>query len=410
MMIITMRDYTLFINKIFGHDTYARWLCSLFILTLIMLVVGGLTRLTESGLSIVEWKVVVDILPPLNQQDWNKLFGLYQQTEQYKELGSIFSIDDFKRIFWWEYSHRLLARLLGAVLGVGVIVLALTGGWRNISKQQKWGLLALFLLGAMQAVVGKWMVESGLFVSNSVAPLNLVAHFFMAVIILFVLYAMMATYRGQVLSYHPFRLVLTLVLLMTLCLGSLTAGAKAGYAYGTWPLMGDNFVPTDYWWQGNQESDVITLDGDADKEVGQKPADEATQASRQQKDNIMNKKLHFWQNAVLNPSAIHFHHRLFAYFSFFMIYYYFFMMRRDAKKTNNKLLLTTNFPTRDDVTKAACLAVVASLQVFLGILLVVNTIPFELAMLHQWVGICTILIAFSTWFRYPNKIAKQKNK
>ncbi|MDI9313598.1 MAG: COX15/CtaA family protein [Hydrotalea sp.] len=371
------------IDKIIGRDNYGRWLFSMFLLTLVMLVVGGLTRLTESGLSIVEWRVVIDILPPLNQRDWDGLFALYQQTEQYKALGDIFSLDDFKRIFWWEYSHRLLARLLAFVLIGGIFTLAATGGWKKISRHQLLGLFALFVLGGMQGLVGKWMVASGLFVASSVAPLNLVAHFFMAVVILFVLYTMMATHRGQMFHYRPLRFVLSLVLLATLCLGSLTAGAKAGYAYGTWPLMGDGFVPSDYWWQGNQGAGDATFT--------------ATTQSTDTAKTVMSKKLGFWQNAVLNPSAIQFHHRLFAYISFFLVYYYFFVMRREAKKHNNKR----------QMIKAAWLVLVVSSQLFLGILLVTNNIPLQLAALHQWVGIITMLIAFSTWFGYERRHHEQ---
>ena len=369
------------INKIIGHDAYGRWLFAMFFLTLLMLVVGGLTRLTESGLSIVEWRVVIDILPPFTKKDWDKLFALYQQTEQYKGLGGIFSLDDFKKIFWWEYSHRLLARVLALVLMVGIVALAATAAWRKISKKQLMGLFLLFLLGGMQGLVGKWMVESGLFVGSAVAPLNLVAHFFMAVIILFLLYAMMATHRGQVFCYRPLNLLLSIVLLMTLCLGSLTAGAKAGYAYGTWPLMGDSFVPSDYWWQGNQAAGDATFS--TTNSTSMAPAN----------NNPMSKKLGFWKNAVLNPSAIQFHHRLFAYFSFFFVYYYFFVMRLKTKKYNN----------RQELIKSAWLVAAVTSQLFIGVFLVINTIPMNLAMLHQWIGIITMLIAFSTWFSYQAK-------
>ncbi|MGI9462089.1 MAG: COX15/CtaA family protein [Alphaproteobacteria bacterium] len=365
-------------DKIIGHDIYARWLFSLFFLTLLLLVVGGLTRLNQSGLSIVEWHMVMDILPPINEKDWQSLFLLYQTTEQYKEVAEFFSLDNFKKIFWWEYSHRLLARLLGFILIGGLIIMAINGFWRKISQRQILALVSLLLLGGTQAWVGKWMVESGLFVANAVAPLNLVVHFFIAIVILFILYAMMAGYRGQKFFYRPWHGLLSFILLTTLCLGSLTAGAKAGYAYGTWPLMGDGFIPIDYWWQGHHGDYQL----------------ENSTGDHHHQDNIMAQKLGFWHNAILNPSAIQFHHRLFAYFSFFIIYMYFFAMWREAKKNISR--------DKTSLSKSILLVMAVTLQLILGIMLVVNTIPLKLAMLHQWVGIVTMLIAFSTWFRYQD--------
>ena len=356
-------------------NLYGAWLAAMFLLVIIMLVVGGLTRLTESGLSIVEWKVVMDIMPPLHPRDWERLFALYQKTEQYRQLGDIFSMADFQKIFWWEYSHRLLARLLALLLVVGLLALLLTGGWRRLSRGQVVGLLLLFLLGGAQGLVGKWMVASGLFTRASVMPMTLVAHFCMAFIILFLLYGLWAASRDWRFTISPLRFLLLASLFLTLLLGSLTAGAKAGYAYGTWPLMGDSFIPIDYWWRGAPD-DVGFTTADVDSTLV------ATK-------NTSRNHVDFFHNAVINPSAIQFHHRLMAYVSFALVVVYFLLARRPGQ--GRRWVVPSPLG-------ASLLLLLVLLQIFLGVMLVVNVVPMGLAMFHQWVGTLIMLMAFSLQF------------
>src|ERR1700710_2361011 len=149
------------------------WLYAVAALMVLTLVVGGATRLTESGLSIVEWKPVTGVLPPMSQDAWQAEFAKYQQIPQYRELNRGMSLDHFKTIYWWEWSHRLLARLVGtAFLAPFLMFLVL----REIPRRLIWRCVALFALGGLQGAVGWWMVASGLDHRISVAPERLAAH------------------------------------------------------------------------------------------------------------------------------------------------------------------------------------------------------------------------------------------
>jgi cytochrome c oxidase assembly protein subunit 15 len=215
-----------------------------------MVVIGGITRLTESGLSITEWNVVSGAIPPLSHADWERLFDLYKQTPQYIEVAGPagMTLSGFKFIFFWEWVHRLLGRILGLVFFVGV-------GWfavkREIPKGFGWRLAALFILGGLQGAVGWFMVVSGLEGRTEVSPYRLSAHLLFA---LFLFSALIWTALDlRRLPERPARLtgwgVLALAtLFIQLMLGAWVAGFRAGYVSNTWPLMGDHFVPQGIDW------------------------------------------------------------------------------------------------------------------------------------------------------------------
>ena len=215
-----------------------------------MVVIGGITRLTESGLSITEWDVVSGAIPPLSHADWERLFDLYKQTPQYIEVAGPagMTLSGFKFIFFWEWVHRLLGRILGLVFFVGV-------GWfavkREIPKGFGWRLAALFILGGLQGAVGWFMVVSGLEGRTEVSPYRLSAHLLFA---LFLFSALIWTALDlRRLPERPARLtgwgVLALAtLFIQLMLGAWVAGFRAGYVSNTWPLMGDHFVPEGIDW------------------------------------------------------------------------------------------------------------------------------------------------------------------
>jgi cytochrome c oxidase assembly protein subunit 15 len=215
-----------------------------------MVVIGGITRLTESGLSITQWNPVSGIIPPLTQADWQRAFGLYQQTPQYQEVAGPagMTLAGFKFIFLWEWAHRLLGRIIGLVFFVGV-------GWfaarRAIPRGYGWRLAALFLLGGAQGAVGWFMVMSGLEGRTEVSPYRLSAHLLFA---LFVMGALIWTALDlRQPDSKPARLtgwgILALgTLFIQLMLGAWVAGFRAGYVSNTWPDMNGSFVPAGIDW------------------------------------------------------------------------------------------------------------------------------------------------------------------
>ena len=215
-----------------------------------MVVVGGITRLTESGLSITEWKPVSGVIPPLSQVDWQHAFDLYQQTPQYREIAGPggMTLAGFKSIFFWEWVHRLLGRILGLVFFAGV-------GWfavrRAIPKGYGWRLAALFILGGLQGAVGWFMVMSGLEGRTEVSPYRLSAHLLFALFLMGGLIWTALDLREP--DSRPARItgwsVIALgTLFVQLLLGAWVAGFRAGYVSNTWPLMNDRFVPRGIDW------------------------------------------------------------------------------------------------------------------------------------------------------------------
>ncbi|MGE5564105.1 MAG: COX15/CtaA family protein [Bacillota bacterium] len=215
-----------------------------------MVVIGGITRLTESGLSITEWNVVSGAIPPLSHADWVRAFDLYKQTPQYIEVAGPagMTLSGFKFIFFWEWVHRLLGRIIGLIFFVGV-------GWfavkREIPKGFGWRLAALFVLGGLQGAVGWFMVVSGLEGRTEVSPYRLSAHLLFA---LFLFSALIWTALDlRRLPEKPARLTplaafTLLVLFVQLMLGAWVAGFRAGYVSNTWPLMNGGVVPEGIDW------------------------------------------------------------------------------------------------------------------------------------------------------------------
>ena len=216
-----------------------------------MVVIGGITRLTESGLSITEWNVISGAVPPLSHADWVRAFDLYRQTPQYIEVAGPagMTLSGFKFIFFWEWVHRLLGRILGLVFFVGV-------GWfavrREIPKGFTWRLIALFVLGGLQGAVGWFMVVSGLEGSSTeVSPYRLSAHLLFALSLMSALIWTALDLRR--LPERPARLTdwsaFTLaILFIQLLLGAWVAGFRAGYVSNSWPLMNGHFLPQGIDW------------------------------------------------------------------------------------------------------------------------------------------------------------------
>ena len=227
----------------------ARWLWVVAALVVAMVIVGGITRLTESGLSITEWRPVSGAIPPLNEAEWQHQFALYKQTTQYQTVNRGMTLADFKFIFFWEWVHRLLGRVIGMAFALPLAWFAFR---RAIPAGYGLRLVALLALGGLQGAVGFWMVQSGLVGRTEVSHYRLAIHLCLA---LFILAGTMWTAADlQALSRNdrarPARLnwrvaVPLLALAVQLTWGAFTAGLRAGYAFPTWPMMGDAFFPAD---------------------------------------------------------------------------------------------------------------------------------------------------------------------
>tara|TARA_R110002110_G_scaffold71027_3_gene190004 strand:- start:4235 stop:5269 length:1035 start_codon:yes stop_codon:yes gene_type:complete len=223
----------------------AIWLLCVAALVFIMVVVGGLTRLTESGLSITEWKPVTGALPPMSETEWRAEFDLYKRIPQYELMNKGMALSEFKSIYWWEWAHRQLGRLIGFAFFIPFVWFAAT---RRIERAVAPRLVLLFVLGGLQGALGWWMVASGLIERTEVSQYRLAAHLGLATLIygaliwtaLDLLQGMSARFLSGLAKAAG--ALVALVFLQTI-LGAFVAGIRAGLVYNTWPLMKGAFVP-----------------------------------------------------------------------------------------------------------------------------------------------------------------------
>tara|TARA_R110000868_G_scaffold34383_38_gene124229 strand:+ start:4826 stop:5899 length:1074 start_codon:yes stop_codon:yes gene_type:complete len=222
------------------------WLYAMAAMVLLMVVVGGITRLTESGLSITSWKPISGTIPPLNDAQWQAEFEAYKQIPQYEVNNSWMSLDDFKVIFFWEFVHRLLGRLLGVAFLIPFVVFL---AQKRFTPQLAWPLFGLFVLGGFQGALGWWMVSSGLSDLTSVSQYRLAAHLTAACLLFIALiYVPRSLEPGRVTGLAPQRnmgwaVVLLGLIILQIGAGAFVAGLDAGMGYNTWPLMDGALVP-----------------------------------------------------------------------------------------------------------------------------------------------------------------------
>ncbi len=232
------------------------WLYSCCVMVFIMVMIGGLTRLTDSGLSMVEWRPLLGILPPLSDTEWSRLFALYQETPEYQAINAGMTLLEFKAIFWLEYIHRLWGRIIGLVFILPMVIFWAKG---MVRPRQKGHLLIVLVLGSTQAVLGWYMVQSGLIDRPDVSHYRLSAHLSLALIIYAYLFFLARSGSASADGNHHLgyddpkpnkasRIWIISILILigiTIIYGGLVAGLDAGLAYNQFPLMGESVLPPD---------------------------------------------------------------------------------------------------------------------------------------------------------------------
>ena len=236
----------MFVNS----DNYIKylklWLITLFLLIILMVAVGGLTRLTDSGLSITAWELFTGILPPLDMNEWNVYFSEYKKIPEYKNINFGMTLPEFKVIFYWEYAHRVLARFVGLFTLIPLIFFSLK--FRNTqyySNKYYW----IFFLICLQGFIGWYMVSSGLIQNNDVSHFRLSIHLFLALFILCLIFWFILDIF-KIKKFHKkisnfFLLFILMLIVLQIILGAFLSGLNGGLIYNSWPDMNGNFLPND---------------------------------------------------------------------------------------------------------------------------------------------------------------------
>lgn len=321
----------------------AIWLFACCVIVFGMVVLGGVTRLTGSGLSMVEWNPIFGIIPPLNQQEWLNVFELYKQSPEYLKINIGMDLSGFKQIYWFEFSHRLLGRSIGMVFLVPFLVF-LARGW--ISRALTPKLIAMFILGGLQGLLGWYMVKSGLVNNPHVSQYRLTAHLGLAVIIYaYMLHVALGLWHTQRPTgttpawLHRWTHTIGILVFITLLSGGFVAGLKAGYAYNTFPLMNGRLVP-----------EFMFI---------QEP---------------------LWRNFFENVATVQFDHRLLATLVFFNVL--------------GLWLVALKQPLPQQVKNGIHLLLLAAIaQVSLGISTLLLHVPLPLAATHQGVALVLLTAA-----------------
>jgi len=320
------------------------WLVFIFFLIAAMIVVGGLTRLTDSGLSITKWELFSGIFPPLNEQEWIYYFDEYKQIPEYKLQNFSMTMSEFKIIFWWEWAHRLLGRLVGLCFLIPLIYFTFKIQFKKILN-----LYFIFLLICFQGFIGWYMVSSGLVQRVDVSHFRLSIHLLIAFVILSMIFWNYLKINVKIINYKRISSSITLTFLLLiyfqLVIGAFVSGMDAGKIYNSWPLMGETYFPND-----NKINNLFQL------------------------------------SAFSDPSLVQFIHRNLAYLIF--IFYLFIVFNVFKKKIINlyKPLKVLGF--------------FMLLQIVLGVFTVLNGAQILIASMHQISSI--FLVSSSIYFFYIN--------
>ncbi len=334
------------VSELERNRTYVRyWLYFICFLIFVMVIVGGATRLTDSGLSITEWKPILGAIPPLTQADWLIALEKYRQIPEYQLINKGMSLDEFKFIYWWEWGHRFLGRIIGLAVLIPMVFFWATGRLETFMKPR---LVALFILGGLQGAIGWWMVASGLVDRVDVSQYRLAVHLTLANI-LFAYCLWLA--RGLAphsdsnasTSAAQFAPIVVLAIIGQIFLGALVAGLDAGLAFNDWPTMDGAIIPEGLWVQN--------------------PA---------------------WINLFENPKTVQFIHRIGAYLLLLLFVVQSLVVWNSSSGTPCK-------------RRVGLILILGLAQATIGIMTLVLQVPLDWALVHQGGAVVVLGAAVAHW-------------
>ena len=334
----------MYIEKKMLKKYISYWLATMFWIVSIMIIIGGLTRLTDSGLSITEWELFSGFLPPLNETQWNIYFNLYKEIPEYKLQNYLMTLDEFKIIFWWEFIHRFLGRLIGIFFIFPLIYFSLKLGFNKTKN-----LFTIFILICLQGFIGWYMVKSGLIDRVDVSHYRLSLHLVLAFIIISLIFWNYLKYQGINHSEKKISFSLPIIFLflifLQIVIGAFVSGMDAGKIYNSWPLMGFSYFPDD--------NSIINL---------------------------------FTLEAFNDPSLVQFMHRNLAYLIFIFYLLILFIVYKNNLLNLFKAIKIIGF--------------ILIVQIFLGILTLLSGAQMIVSSMHQISSI--FLVSSSIYLVYLN--------
>ena len=346
------------VSGVYSHSIYL-WLLVMTSMVLGIIVIGGLTRLTDSGLSMTDWRPLLGIIPPLNKNNWQTVFEMYKLTPEFKIVNRGMSLEEFKYIFWWEWFHRVFARMIGIVFILPLIYFIIKKQLNYYLCQR---LAVVFIFGLFQAFVGWWMVKSGLSENPYVSPYRLTFHLLNALIIFSMLLWIAMDYKYEIkinFFSKPFTadfyiFVSILLIFITIASGGFMAGTNSGQSFNTFPLMNGKIIPDDY----HMEDYGI-------------------------------------YNIFENTVAINFNHRWISIFAFFYIIFicFKFIKFNDEYISSTLVYLIIFFLT---------------LQVILGIITLLSNVYLPLASMHQTNSILLLSTLLISYHQYKYRKVKHE--
>jgi len=328
------------------------WLLTGCLLIFLMVVIGGITRLTNSGLSMVDWKLIMGMIPPLNEQEWMETFEKYKQFPEYQQVNFTFTLSEFKSIFFWEYLHRLIGRLIGLVFVIPFVYFLIQ---KKLSKKLIVQCLILLGMGAFQGFLGWWMVKSGLVKDPDVSHYRLAIHLITAFITFaYTLWVALGLIykeenKNDLRRLRNLSLLLLGVVVVQIVYGAFVAGLNAGFVMNTWPKMGNQWIN--------------------DSVVAMQP---------------------IWVNFIDGIGGVQFVHRYIAYVVVVIVLYL--------------LLISVNYPINQIQRKSLiALVVVVFTQFLLGIFTLLYSVPLLLGVLHQIGAFLLLGVTVFTLFQFRNQ-------
>jgi len=329
-----------------GDRSVIIWLLSGCFLIFTMVIIGGITRLTDSGLSMVDWKLFIGTIPPLNEAQWQETFNLYKQSPEFLKVNYNFTLQEFKSIFFWEYLHRLIGRLLGIVFIIPFVYFLLK---KKLTKKLKIQTTILLIMGAMQGAIGWWMVKSGLVNKPDVSHFRLAVHLITAFLTcayaFWIALPLIFTKKSNGnLQLFKLNIGLLVLVVIQIIYGAFVAGLNAGHGFNTWPLMNGEWLP----------EAIYSLSP-------------------------------FWKNFTEAPYGVQFIHRTLALFIVGIVFFIWNSSRKIQLNTVQKKALTIQLS-------------VIILQIILGVLTLVLIVPISLALAHQIVAFFLLMSVVYTLF------------